>query len=50
MQTLGLNNSVWIKRWQCISNIYSTIVVICFALIVVAFYIQSLCGGCCGAC
>ena len=50
MQTLGWNNTVWINRWQCISNIYSTIIVICFALIVVVFFAQSLCGGCCGAC
>ena len=42
MQTLGWNNKTWINRWKCISNIYSTIVVICFALVVVAFYIQSL--------
>ena len=42
MQTLGWNNKVWINRWQCISNIYSTIVVACFALVVVVFYIKSL--------
>ena len=42
MQTLGWNNSTWINRWQCISNIYSTVVVLCFALVVVVFYIKSL--------
>ena len=42
MQTLGWNNKTWINRWKCISNIYSTIVVICFALVVVVFYIKSL--------
>ena len=42
MQTLGWNNKVWIGRWKCISNIYATIVVACFALVVVAFYIKSL--------
>ncbi len=42
MQTLGWNNKTWISRWQCISNIYSTIVVLCFALVVVVFYIKSL--------
>ena len=41
-QTLGWNNKVWINRWQCISNIYATIVVACFALVVVVFYIKSL--------
>ena len=36
---------VWLAAlWfqQCISNIYSTIVVACFALVVVVFYIKSL--------
>ena len=42
MQTLGWNNKTWISRWQCISNIFSTIVVLCFALVVVVFYIKSL--------
>ena len=42
MQTLGWNNKTWLKRWQCISNIYSTIVVLCFAAVVVVFYIKSL--------
>ncbi len=42
MQTLGWNNKTWVERWKCISNIYSTIVVICFALVVVVFYIKSL--------
>ena len=47
MQSLGWNNKIWINRWTCISNIYSTIVVICFALVVVVFYVQSLCGASC---
>jgi len=42
MQTLGWNNQVWLKRWQCISNIFSTIIVLGFVAVVVAFYIQSL--------
>ena len=42
MQTLGWNNKTWISRWQCISNIYATIVVACFALVVVVFFIKSL--------
>ena len=42
MQSLGWNNKVWINRWKCISNIYSTIVVVCFALVVVVFFIKSL--------
>ena len=48
MQSLGWNNKVWINRWKCISNIYSTIVVVCFALVVVVFFIKSLmCSGAC---
>ena len=47
MQSLGWYNKIWINRWKCISNIYSTIVVICFALVVVVFYVQSLCGASC---
>ena len=46
MQSLGWNNKVWIDRWKCISNIYSTIVVLCFALVVVVFFAKSLCGAC----
>ncbi|WP_297329161.1 succinate dehydrogenase/fumarate reductase cytochrome b subunit [uncultured Bacteroides sp.] len=47
MQSLGWNNVVWLDRWKCISNIYSTIVVACFALVVVVFFAKSWC---CGAC
>jgi succinate dehydrogenase / fumarate reductase cytochrome b subunit len=43
MQTLGWNNKVWIDRWKSISNIYTTIVVLCFAVVVVVFYAKSLC-------
>ena len=47
-ESLGWNNKVWINRWKCISNIYSTIVVVCFALVVVVFFIKSLmCSGAC---
>ncbi len=48
MQTLGWNNKTWINRWKCISNIYATIIVLCFALVVVVSFIKSLM--CCGAC
>ena len=48
MQSLGWNNKVWINRWKCISNIYSTIIVVCFAAVVVVFFLKSLM--CCGAC
>lgn len=42
MQTVGWNNKVWINRWKIISNIYSTIIVGCFALVVIVFFIKSL--------
>ena len=43
-----IQNKVWINRWKCISNIYSTIVVLGFALVVVVFFVKSLlCGGAC---
>ena len=43
-----IQNKVWINRWKCISNIYSTIVVLGFALVVVVFFAKSLiCGGAC---
>ncbi|MBQ8673015.1 MAG: succinate dehydrogenase/fumarate reductase cytochrome b subunit [Bacteroides sp.] len=48
MQTLGWNNQTWINRWKCISNIYSTVIVLGFAAVVVVFFLKSLCCG--GAC
>lgn len=42
MQSLGWNNKIWLNRWKCISNIYSTLVVIGFALVVVVFFVKSL--------
>ena len=42
MQTLGWNNKVWINRWKCISDIYSTIIVLGFAAVVVVFFIKSI--------
>jgi len=48
MHTLGWNNNIWMKRWKCIANIISTIVVLMFAAVVVFFYGMSL--GCCDCC
>jgi succinate dehydrogenase / fumarate reductase cytochrome b subunit len=47
LQTLGWNNKIWIERWRIISNIYSTLVVLGFAAVIIGFYLRSLCG--CGA-
>ncbi|MDR0894594.1 MAG: succinate dehydrogenase/fumarate reductase cytochrome b subunit [Prevotellaceae bacterium] len=46
MQTLGWNNKIWIERWKLISNIYSTIIVLGFAAVIIGFYLRSLCGAC----
>lgn len=41
MQTLGWNNTIWINRWKCISNIYSTIIVLGFMLVAVVFFLKT---------
>ena len=48
MQTLGWNNMIWINRWKCISNIYSTIIVLGFMVVAVVFFLKNMMG--CGAC
>ena len=48
MHTLGWNNKIWIERWKCVSNIYSTIIVLGFAVVAVVFFLKSMM--CCGAC
>ena len=42
MQTLGWNNTIWINRWKCISNIYSTVIVLGFMLVAVVFFVKNL--------
>ncbi|MCK9156279.1 MAG: succinate dehydrogenase/fumarate reductase cytochrome b subunit [Paludibacteraceae bacterium] len=52
LQTIGWDNTIWLNRWKCISNIFATIVFIGFALVVIAFYLKSVCPetfGCIGA-
>lgn len=44
LQTMGWNNKVWFERWKVISSIYSTVVMLGFALVVIVFYVQSLIG------
>ncbi len=46
MQSLGWNNKVWINRWKCISNIYSWVIVLGFAAVVIVFFLRSLCPAC----
>ena len=46
MQTMGVSGRVWFNRWKLIGQIYSTIIMLMFAAVVVVKYICSL-GVCC---
>ncbi len=47
-QTIGWDNQIWLGRLKCIANVVATIVFLGFAVVVVTFYVRSLC--CCGVC
>ncbi len=49
LQTLGWSNKIWFERWRVIGNIFTTLIVLGFAVVVVVFYVKSLCCGaaCC---
>ena len=47
-QTIGWDNQIWMKRLKCLANVFATVVFLGFALVVVVFYLRSLCGGACG--
>ena len=50
MQTFGWSGKVWLKRWMCIGNIYVTLLMLCFLIVVLAFAFgcaPSLCHSCC---
>ena len=38
MQTFGWSGKVWLKRWMCIGNIYVTLLMLCFLVVVLAFW------------
>ena len=42
LQSLGLSNKIWINRWRVVSNVYSTVLVLGFASVVVVFFMKSL--------
>ncbi len=42
MQTVGWDNQKWLPRVKCIGNIWATLVMGLFALVVVVFYIKSI--------
>ncbi len=49
LQTIGWNGKIWFNRWKWIANIYTTLVIFGFALVVIVFFIKSFCcGGACG--
>ncbi|CDA95036.1 MAG TPA: succinate dehydrogenase/fumarate reductase cytochrome b subunit [Candidatus Prevotella avicola] len=37
MQTLGINGKIWFSRWKAIGLVYTTILMVCFLLVVLAF-------------
>lgn len=45
LQSVGFNNSVWYSRIKCLSNVFATVIFLGFAVVVVYFYIASLCCG-----
>ena len=52
MHTLGASGKIWQKRMQCIGLIYVTLLMLGFAIVVLAFWFgcaPSLCGGSCCA-
>ena len=53
MQTLGWNGKTWFCRWKVIGMIYVTLLMLCFLVVVLAFWFgcaPSLCSGSCGFC
>lgn len=45
LQTLGWNSKVWFNRWKTTSNIYSTVLVLGFAIVVIAYFVCALMNG-----
>ena len=53
LQTLGWNGKTWFCRWKIIGLIYVTLLMLCFLVVVLAFWFgcaPSLCSGSCGFC
>ncbi len=50
MQTFGWNGKVWFCRWKVISQVYSTLLVLGFLVVVVLFYLGYAPSLCCGSC
>ncbi len=41
MHTLGWNNQIWVKRWEVIGKIYTTLLILGFIIVVLVFYFES---------
>lgn len=42
LHTIGWNNTIWLKRLECISKIYSTVIVLGFAVVIIYYYFATL--------
>ena len=47
LQTLGLSGHTWFGRWKCIGQVWSTVVMAMFLIVVIAF---AVCPDCVGQC
>lgn len=49
MQTVGFNGKVWFNRWKTIGNVYVTLLILAFVIVVLAFYFGCAPSLCCAA-
>lgn len=42
IQTIGWNNTIWMNRWECISNIVATVICGLFAIITIIFFLNGV--------
>lgn len=45
LQTIGWNSKVWFNRWRVTSNIYTTILILGFAAVIVVYFVYALING-----
>lgn len=43
LQTIGFSNKIWLDRIQCLSKLVATLICGGFAVVVIAFFLKSLC-------